>query len=109
MTRLMMPWEMIMTREARTNHHPVASLGLVSPGVVIAAPKKIWDLFKMKNVAIFSLLHKKLNSSHKTSAASFFFSLLHKKYVIYNTKFPNYLFKPFYPQKLIFFPRGVTP
>ena len=43
----------------------VASLWLVSPRAVIAAPHNFFYFFKMKNFAIFSLLYTKLNSSKK--------------------------------------------
>src|SRR6218665_3625490 len=70
----------------------MASLGLVS--------KTFWDLFKMRNFAIF-VFYTNIEFIPKISA-DLFFSLLHKKHVIYHTKFPNYLLKPFYPQNLLF-------
>jgi len=44
----------------------VARVG-VTRGGNRRAPKNFLDLFKKKNFAIFSLLHKQLNSSHKIS------------------------------------------
>ena len=60
----------------------VASLGLVSPGAVIARPpKQISDLFKITNFAIFSLLHKEIEISYDM------FLAFYTKHVIYHTKF----------------------
>ena len=57
----------------------------------------------MKNFAIFSLLHKQLNSSQKFSMT--IFSLLHKKPVIYQTKFPTYLFLNHFTHKIYYLPQ----
>ena len=44
--------------EAAEVLNTVASIGLMSPGALIAPPQKKSHLFKMKNFAIFSLLQK---------------------------------------------------
>src|SRR6218665_1665358 len=59
----------------------------------------------MINFAIFSLLHKQLNSSQKFPMTVF--SLLHKKPVIYHTKFPTYLFLTIFPTKFIIYPKSL--
>src|SRR6218665_2236206 len=83
--------------------HAVASLGLMTPGVVIAAAKIfIFNLFKMKNIAIFNLLLKKLNTSPKVSDD--LFSFFAQKHVVYHTKFPIYLFLAILPKQFIFLP-----
>src|SRR6218665_387035 len=78
----------------------VASLGLVSPGAVIALQPTFFDLFQLRNFAIFSLLHKKFNSSQIEFHD--FFSLLHKRPAIYHTKFPL-TFLTILPTKFIYF------
>jgi len=80
----------------------VASLGLVSPGAVIAASRKLVDLFKMKKFAIFSLLHTKIEFISKIFRwlfIAFYKKTCHLSHKISHLAFFNH----FYPQNLYFY------
>ena len=89
-------------------HGTVASLGLVSPGTVIAVPPPhFFDLLELKNLAIFSLLTQKISFipkrfhdlfqpfAHRTCNLS----LIFLNHFTHKTQ----LFVPFNPRNLLFF------